>query len=132
MALGIFICITIFFFFIAKDTRREVPPEMQKSKTNRFFKGMFIALLNLLPMPYWVYLSITLSAFGWFSFEQLDLWVAVFASGLGTFAMLLLYTQFFKPKEQTKQRALNMNYVIGAITALIATITAFKIANAIG
>ncbi|GEQ84563.1 lysine transporter LysE [Patiriisocius marinistellae] len=133
VALGIFICLTIFFFFIAKDTRRETRAEIKKSKTNRFFKGMFIAALNLLPLPYWVYISITFSAFGWFSFEQLDLWIAVVASGLGTFAMLMIYIQFFKlkPKKIQKKNTINMNYVIGAITAVIAIVTAVKILNSI-
>lgn len=127
VALGIFICITIYFFFIAKDTRREIPEEVHKSKTNRFFAGILLAMLNLLPVPYWVYISITFAGFGWFSFEQPELWLAVFASGLGTFVMLWMYVQFFKRKKMKKQRKVNMNYVIGAITALISIITAYKI-----
>ncbi|TDI78172.1 MAG: lysine transporter LysE, partial [Bacteroidetes bacterium] len=79
VALGIFLCITIYFFFIAKDTRREIPKEVNHSKTNRFFYGILLAALNLLPLPYWVYISVTFSAFGWFSFEQPGLWAAVIA-----------------------------------------------------
>lgn len=55
------------------------------------------------------------------------MWIAVFASGLGTFVMLALYVQFFKRKEQKNEDRINMNYVIGAITAIIAVITAFNI-----
>jgi len=127
VALGIFICITIYFFFIAKDARREMPKEVKKSKTNRLVAGMLLALINLLPLPYWVYISITFSGFGWFKFTQPEMWIAVFASGLGTFVMLALYVQFFKRKEQKNEDRINMNYVIGAITAIIAVITAFNI-----
>lgn len=127
VALGIFICITIYFFFIAKDTRREVPESVNKSKTNRFFYGVLLAALNLLPLPYWVYVSITFNAFGWFSFGQLEIWAAVLASGLGTFVMLAVYAQFFRPKEDKKPLPMNMNYIIGAITAIIAGITLVKI-----
>jgi len=127
VALGIFICITIYFFFIAKDTRREIPEDVKKSKTNRLFSGMLLALINLLPLPYWVYISITFAGFGWFKFTQPELWMAVFASGLGTFVMLALYVQFFKRKEQKKESRINMNYIIGAITAIISVITAFKL-----
>jgi threonine/homoserine/homoserine lactone efflux protein len=127
VALGIFICITIYFFFIAKDTRREISQEINKSKTNRFFTGIILALLNLLPLPYWVYISITFSGFGWFKFTQPELWIAVVASGLGTFAMLAIYVQFFRRKEERKGAKINMNYVIGLITALISVITAYKI-----
>lgn len=82
VALGIFICITIYFFFIAKDTRRVIPENGNHSKTNRFFYGMLLGILNLLPLPYWVYISITFAGFGMFSFSQPDLISTVVASGI--------------------------------------------------
>lgn len=127
VALGIFICLTIYFFFIAKDTRRKPPKELQSSKKRYFFNGVIIAAINLLPLPYWVYVSVTFSAFGWFSFETYSLLLAVLASALGTFSMLLIYIQFFKRKESNKESNVNMNFIIGAITTIIAVITAFKI-----
>ncbi|WP_310994087.1 lysine transporter LysE [Aequorivita marina] len=127
VALGIFISLTIYFIFIAKDTRREIKDRSENSKKNRFFLGIFIAMLNLLPLPYWMYLSITFSAFGMFTFAQPALWVAVIASGMGTYASLALYVQFFRPKEHSKKLKLNMNYVIGTITAVISIITFLKI-----
>ncbi|SRX52277.1 lysine transporter LysE [Aequorivita sp. CIP111184] len=127
VALGIFISLTIYFIFIAKDTRREVRDRHTRSKTNRFFSGIFIAMLNLLPLPYWVYISITFSVFGWFSFSHSVLWIAVLASGIGTFASLALYVQFFRPKENERRLKINMNYVIGLVTALISIITFLKI-----
>lgn len=127
VALGIFICLTLYFFFIARDTRREIPREMERSKTNRFFYGILLATLNLLPLPYWVYISITFSSFDWFSFDQMPLWAAVIASGLGTFAMLFIYTQFFRKQKEKRMFRLNMNYLIGVITAIIAAITFVKV-----
>ncbi|MCB0454648.1 MAG: LysE family transporter [Flavobacteriaceae bacterium] len=127
VALGIFISLTIYFIFIAKDTRREIRDHNEHSKRNRFFLGIFIAILNVLPIPYWIYLSITFSAFGVFSFSQPELWMAVIASGLGTYASLALYVQFFRPKEHSRKLSLNMNYVIGIVTAAISVITLMKI-----
>ena len=127
VALGIFICITIYFFFIAKDTRREIPENANHSKTNRFFYGILLGILNLLPLPYWVYISITFAGFGMFSFSQPDLISTVIASGIGTFAMLMLYVQFFKQKEDSMQFKVNMNYVIGLITGVISIVTFLKI-----
>jgi len=127
VALGIFISLTIYFIFIAKDTRREIRNHGENSKRNRFFLGIFIAMLNLLPLPYWMYLSITFSAFGAFSFTQPQLLLAVIASGVGTFASLALYVQFFRAKEDSQKLKLNMNYVIGLVTAVISIITFFKI-----
>ncbi len=127
VALGIFISLTIYFFFIAKDTRREIRDSESYSKTNRFFSGMFLALLNLLPLPYWIYLGITFSVFGLFSFSQPELWVAVVGSGLGTLSILALYIQFFRARNETRNFKINMNYVIGAVTAIVALFTFLKI-----
>ncbi len=127
VGLGIFICLTIYFLFIAKDTRREVPKEMEKAKTNRFLKGMMIGALNLLPLPYWVYIGVTFAGFGLFSFEQSSIVAAVIGSALGTLAMLGVYIKFFKRKNDKPRVRTNMNMVIGLITAIIAVITAFKI-----
>ncbi len=129
VALGIFICLTIYFFFIAKDTRREVPDKMHHSKTNRFFSGMLIGALNLLPLPYWVYISLTFSDFGWFTFSHWGIAICVLASALGTFAMLAIYVQFFRPKDEPKKMNVNMNYIIGAITLLICVVTFIRILN---
>lgn len=127
VALGIFISLTVYFIFIAKDTRRQIPDKDAYSKTNRFFSGMFIAVLNLLPLPYWIYLGITFSVFGWFSFAQPELWIAVLGSGLGTFSVLAMYVQFFRLRDDGQKFKMNMNYVIGFVTAVISVVTFIKI-----
>ena len=67
--------------------------------------------------------------FGWFSFGTPELLAAVLASGLGTFVMLALYIQFFKRQEKPNSTSskVNMNYIIGAITGVIAVITLISI-----
>ena len=127
VALGIFVSLTVYFFFIAKGTPKETIREVNHSKTNRYFSGIFLAALNLLPIPYWVYISITFSSFGWFSFSQPELWACVIGSTLGTFWVLGMYAWFFRPKENQRVLKVNMNYVIGAITAAISVITFIRI-----
>lgn len=129
VGLGIFICLTIYFFFIAKDTRRDHSNVINKSKTNRFFYGILLAAINLLPLPYWVYLSVTFSAFGWFTFDRPGLVAAVIASGAGTFVMLLVYAQFFRKRQDRFLFRINMNYIIGLITAVISALTLAKVIN---
>lgn len=127
VALGIFIALTIYFFFIAKDTRREIRNDEEKSKTSRFFSGMFVAALNLLPLPYWVYIGITFSAFGWFSFGIPDMYFAALGSAIGTFIALAIYVYFVKESDKPKNFKINMNFIIGVITAVISVITFIKI-----
>ena len=130
VGLGIFICITLYFFFIAKDKKPPKRTIEPKSKQSRFFHGLFLASLNVFPIPYWVYLSITFVSFGWFQFTKSFINLCVLGSSLGTLTMLVVYAHYFKRiQENRKEIKMNMNYVIGTITAIVAIITLIKIIN---
>ena len=127
VTLGIFLALTFYFFALAKDTRREIPKGVKRSKTNRFLYGILLSALNMLPIPYWVYVSISLSALGWFFFNPQVLGWAVFGSAMGTFSMLLIYIYFFRRKLPIGNFGFNLNYLLGAITGLISLITVIRI-----
>ncbi len=128
VGLGIFICLTGFFLFIAKEKKHPQAEVPFKSKKHRYFQGMFLAFLNVFPLPYWVYLSITFAAFGWFDFSKTFITFCVAGSALGTLAMLVIYAHYFDyAKKKRKEFRLNINYIIGGITALISIITLIKI-----
>lgn len=130
VGLGIFICLTLYFLFIAKEKKRPQTEVSFKSKQHRYFQGMFLAFLNIFPLPYWVYLSITFSAFGWFDFSKSFIALCVLGSAIGTLTMLVLYAHYFDyAKKKRKEFRLNINYIIGGITALISIITLIKIIN---
>jgi threonine/homoserine/homoserine lactone efflux protein len=127
VALGIFLALTFYFFVLAKDSRREVPKGVKKSGANRFLYGLLLAAINLLPIPYWVYISISFSAFGWFFFDpSLVIW-ALIGSGSGTMSMLLLYIYFFRRRLPIGSFGFNVNFLLGGITAVISLITIIRI-----
>lgn len=130
VALGLFICITIYFLFIAK--KKDMTPQDVhfKSKKRRYFQGLLLGGLNLFPLPYWVYISITFSSFGWFEFTKTFIGICVLGSVLGTLTILVIYAHYFDyAKKKQKEFNLNINYIIGGITALISVITLLKILN---
>ena len=127
VALGIFLALTFYFFVLAKDSRREVPKGVKKSGANRFLYGLLLAAINLLPIPYWVYISISFSAFGWFFFDpSLVIW-ALIGSCSGTMSMLLLYIYFFRRRLPIGSFGFNVNFLLGGITAVISLITIIRI-----
>ncbi|MEJ2114451.1 MAG: hypothetical protein P8X62_12495 [Flavobacteriaceae bacterium] len=89
---------------------------------------MFLACLNVLPIPYQAYMSITLAGFGWLAFDYTSVTSYIAGVGTGTFVMLYIYIFFFdkiKNKKFTSQK--NMNYFIGTITAIISIITLINV-----
>ncbi len=126
VALVIFILISMYFFFIAKgdgDVSSEKIPEI-RSKKSRFFQGLLMSALNMFPIPFQAYMSVTLASFGWLTFEQTDILAYVFGSAMGSFVMLYLYMIFFDKIKSTQFKSQkNMNRLIGGITAVVALVT---------
>lgn len=131
IGLFIFIGLTIYFFWAGKKKKKQQEELKMKSKTSRFFLGMLLSVLNLLPIPYYVFLSVWFSRKGWFFFNQSYIWLFVLGAAVGSFLVFYLYILFFKKKEKEKPSFLmtNGNYIIGTVTGIISLVTLFKIIN---
>ncbi|MBT8253665.1 MAG: LysE family transporter [Flavobacteriaceae bacterium] len=128
VALVLFILITIYFLVLAQKQPKTEIPTPAKSKHSRFFQGMLLSGLNLFPIPYQSYMTLTIASFGWMSFDKVSIGSYVAGSASGTFIMLYIYIFFFdkiKGKAFTTQK--NMNYIIGSITGLVAVFTLINI-----
>ena len=128
VAFVIFVLITIYFLLVAKKDSQPCVEENIKSKHSRFFQGMFMSSLNVFPIPYQAYMTITLASFGWLELDKISIISYVCGATMGTFVMLYMYIFFFdkiKNKSFTSQK--NMNYIIGTITGIIAGVTLINI-----
>ena len=128
--IGIFIfsSLSIYFFWIAKKPKKIKTDSRVKGKSNRFFLGMLLSTLNLLPIPFYVFASMTLAASGYFSFDKIP--VAEFVIGLmiGSFTVFYIYIVAFKKIEnKTEFLMRNINTIIGSVTTFMAVLTLFKL-----
>ena len=95
VAFVIFILITIYFLLLAK---KEVKPNVEpnvKSKKSRFFQGILLSSLNVFPIPYQAYMSVTLASFGLLTFDNTGISSYVAGAATGTFVALYIYIFFF-------------------------------------
>jgi len=128
VAFVIFVLITIYFLFIAKNETKDVTEPTIRSKKSRFFQGMFLSAINVFPIPYQAYMTITLASFGWLDFGQISIISYVAGAAMGTFVMLYVYIFFFdKIKDKSISSQKSMNYLIGGITGIISIITLINI-----
>ena len=128
VAMVIFFLIAIYYLFIAKSKPTAQTQVTSKSKRNRFFFGIFLSSLNMFPIPYQAYMSITLASFGLLSFDNVSIASYVAGAAMGTFVMLYVYIFFFdkiKTKRFTSIKAMNRS--IGIITAIVALLTLFNV-----
>jgi threonine/homoserine/homoserine lactone efflux protein len=127
IAIFIFTGLSIYFFWVAKKPKKIKTDTKVKGKSNRFFFGMLLSSLNLLPIPFYVFTSISLASSGYFSFDKIP--IATFVAGVvsGSFFIFYLYIVAFKKIEKKTEFLFhNINTIIGSVTALIAIITLFK------
>jgi hypothetical protein len=91
---------------------------------------MLLSALNLFPIPFYVFVSVTLSTYGLFYFNSLFEYLFVSGVVIGSFTVFYLYILYFK-NHQSKSDYLikNGNYIIGSITGLISLVAFFKLLN---
>lgn len=125
---GIFGTLTMYFLWIAKQPKIKQPKIKKQSKKKRFFLGMLLSALNFFPIPYYVFVSISLYSYAVFSFDVTSVFTFVSGAVLGSLLVFYFYIAFFQKIEKKADYLLrNMNTIIGVITGLIAVITLVNI-----
>jgi threonine/homoserine/homoserine lactone efflux protein len=126
----VFAALTIYFLWIAKKPKIKKGKIKIRSKKSRFFHGMLISVLNLFPIPYYVFISITLASYQLFSFDLSAILIFVTGVTTGSFVVFYYYISFFE-KIQSKADFFikNMNTIIGSITGFITVVTLINILN---
>lgn len=128
VALVIFLLITVYFLVIAQRKPQLLVEPQSRSKHSRFFQGILMSALNVFPIPYQAYMTITLASVGWLTFETTSILTYMAGAAMGTFVMLYVYIFFFdkiKSKRLTSQKS--MNYFIGTVTGIISIVTLINI-----
>jgi threonine/homoserine/homoserine lactone efflux protein len=125
---GIFATLTVYFLWLAKKPKDKSKKIDTKSVTKRFFLGMLLSALNFFPIPYYVFISITLASYKLFWFDTTSIFIFVNGVILGSFLVFYFYISFFNKIEDKRDYIMkNMNTIIGSITGLISIITLINI-----
>lgn len=128
IALVVFAFFAVFFFITAKRKKSKKMQKVKVSKKNSFYKGVLLAALNLLTIPYYSGLNAMWNEAGWIKFEAQDITTFVVAAGAGTFSVLYLYTFYFdKLETKTNRFSKNSNYILSALMLVLLVITLIRI-----
>jgi len=127
LGIVIFSSLSIYFFMMAKKPNKTKPTYKIKGKSNRFFYGVLLSTLNFLPIPFYVFASMSLVSAGYFQFLQFQVLSFVFGVVFGSFTVFYLYIVAFKRIEnKTDFLSKNINRIIGLVTAIMALFTLYK------
>ena len=86
--------------------------------------GILISAINIFPIPYYAFISVTLASYNIFTFDTVSIYSLVSGVVLGSFAVFYFYVVFFtKMKSKTDYFMQNMNKILGIITGIGALLT---------
>lgn len=126
---GTVIFILLTFFFIYNGIRAKKPKldVAIKSKSNRFVYGITLSSLNMFAIPYYAFVSLTLASKEVFQFTLPNIITFTIAAALGTYFIFYLYAVLFKKVEHKVTFITNnINFLIAAITGLVAVSSLYK------
>jgi len=128
IALGVFGFFAVYFFILARKKKDKKLKKVRISKRNNFFKGMLLAMLNVLPIPYFCALNAAWNVSGWIKFEILDILTFIIAAGLGTFSMLYMYVVYFdKLQTKTDRFSRHSDYILSVLMFILVIITFMRL-----
>lgn len=125
----IFAFLAIYFLFFAERQKQKDQNKIKvKTKKSHFFMGMVLSAINFLPVPYYVFITVTLASYQLFDFGLWSVYGMVCGVVLGSFIIFYGYIAFFnKLKSKTDFFIYNMNEIIGAIAGLISLLCLYSV-----
>ncbi len=127
----IFILLTVFFIYNGIRAKKPKVEVDIKDKRNRFIYGLTLSSLNMFAIPYYAFVSLTLASKDVFHFSLIGIIIFSVAATLGTFCIFYLYAVLFKKVEHKVGFITNnINFLIAAITGLVAVSSLYQMLNA--
>ena len=127
----IFILLTFFFIFNGIRAKKPKLDVAIKSKSNRLVYGITLSSLNMFAIPYYAFVSLTLASKEVFEFTLPNIITFTVAAALGTYFIFYLYAVLFKKVEHKVTFITNnINFLIAAITGLVAVSSLYKMLTA--
>jgi len=130
VALLVFAILAIFFFVKAKKLDNQPLEFVASKKRSSFSKGLFLAAINLLTVPFYSGLNTIFHTQGFMNYKVVDEVVFIVAAGTGTFLAMYLYVFYFnKMERKTNRFSKNSNYILSALMVILFIITSIRLFN---
>lgn len=127
-ALVIFGTLAIFFWYKGKRPPKNTLVYDKGKKRGSFTKGMFLAALNLLTIPYYAGLNTFFHSQGLMNYTVLDEVVFIVSAACGTFLAMYLYVFYFdRMGQKTDRFSKNANYILSGLMVVLFSVTLFKL-----
>lgn len=130
IGIGVFLILSIYFF--TKKTKSK-PQKISQTKIREimsqpFFYGMLLAILNIFPILFYVFLSLSLNENSLFNFSLLSISLLSIGVTVGAYFAFLLYLWLGQQKKVNDLYVVQKIYpILGFLSLVIAGINAIKV-----
>lgn len=132
LSILLFLAMSAYFFATSTKAfgiRKKRKKYQSVGNSSRFLQGTLMSSMNLFPIPYYVFISLTLVGFSFFPMQLFYVQFFVFGAFLAAFIVFLLYVRLFKNTPMQENSMRYMNRVIGAVTLAVAVLNIWKRIN---
>lgn len=130
IGIGVFLILSIYFF--TKKTKSK-PKKISQTKIREimsqpFFYGILLAILNIFPILFYVFLSLSLNENSLFNFSLLSISLLSIGVTVGAYFAFLLYLRLGQQKKVNDLYVVQKIYpILGFLSLVIAGINAIKV-----
>jgi len=123
----VFLVLTIYFFVAKPKKKKDVEVEITR-KRKRFTQGILLALINVFPIFYYVFITITVLNNNLYIVNYISNILFTVGVLIGAFLAFMFYINLFKNKTVKDNFILkNINKILGCITGVITLINLCKL-----
>lgn len=128
---GLVIFSILFVYFLIKAKRKKsFENTTKKASLNSLFKGMFVAVINLFPIPYFVAIAGAMDLTDTVTYDWSMIISFAFAACLGSFTTLYIYVlSFARIEEKLESFSKYSNYFMASLMMVLIIITLVRMFN---
>lgn len=123
----VFLILTVYFFVV--KPKKNVDEEVEiTQKRKRFTQGILLALINVFPIFYYVFITITAINNNFYSINYISNILLTVGVLIGSFLAFMFYINLFKNAVLQENFVLkNINKILGCVTGIITVINLYKL-----
>lgn len=123
----VFLVLTIYFFVAKPNQNADEETEMIQ-KRKRFTQGILLALINVFPIFYYVFITITAVNNNFYEINYISNIFLTVGVLLGAFLAFMFYINLFKKAVLQENFVLkNINKILGCVTGIITVVNLCKL-----
>lgn len=123
----VFLILTI-YFFVTKPKKKDDAEIEITQKRKRFTQGILLALINVFPIFYYVFITITAVNNSFYEINYISNILLTVGVLIGSFLAFMFYINLFKNAVLQENFVLkNINKILGCVTGIITVINLYKL-----